>query len=45
MGGTARAKINRQDFGVNFNKVMDNGGLLVGNEVDVTIDVEVVRKK
>lgn len=42
MGGTVRTKINRQDFGVNFHKVMDNGGLLVGNDVDVTIDVEVV---
>ncbi|GBD26717.1 Protein YceI [bacterium HR30] len=45
MGGTARTRINRQDFGVSFHKVMDNGGLLVGNEVDVTIDVEVVRRK
>ncbi|GIW42949.1 MAG: polyisoprenoid-binding protein [Candidatus Binatia bacterium] len=45
MGGSAHAKINRQDFGVNFNKVMDNGGLLVGNEVDVTVDVEVVRRQ
>jgi polyisoprenoid-binding protein YceI len=45
MGGSAHAKINRQDFGVNFNKVMDNGGLLVGNEVDVTIDIEVVRRQ
>ncbi len=45
MGGTVRTKINRQDFGVNFHKVMDNGGLLVGNDVEITIDVEVVRRE
>lgn len=39
MGGTLQAKINRHHFGVNFNKAMDNGGLLVGNEVNVTIDI------
>jgi polyisoprenoid-binding protein YceI len=44
MGGVARTRINRQDFGVNFSKTMDNGGLVVGNDVDVTIDVELVKK-
>ena len=44
IGGSARARINRQDFGVNFSKTMDNGGLVVGNDVDVTIDVELVKK-
>ena len=44
MGGSAHTRINRQDFGVNFSKTMDNGGLVVGNDVDVTIDIEIVKK-
>ena len=44
IGGSARTRINRQDFGVNFSKMMDNGGLVVGNDVDVTIDIELVKK-
>ena len=44
MGGSARTRFNRQDFGVNFSKTMDNGGLVVGNDVDVTIDIELVKK-
>jgi len=42
-GAQARTKINRQDFGISFNKALDGGGLVVGNEVQITIDVEVVR--
>jgi polyisoprenoid-binding protein YceI len=36
-------KINRQDFGVKFNAKLDNGGLVVGDEVSITIDVEMVK--
>jgi polyisoprenoid-binding protein YceI len=39
----ATTKINRQDYGVKFNSKMDNGGLVVGDEVSITIDVEIVR--
>lgn len=35
--------LNRQDFGVNYNKVLDNGGLMIGNLVDTEADIEVVR--
>ncbi len=44
IGGSARTRFNRQDFGVNFSKTMDNGGLVVGNDIDVTIDIELVKK-
>ena len=44
LGGSAHTRINRQDFGVNFSKTMDNGGLVVGNDVDVTIDIELVKQ-
>jgi polyisoprenoid-binding protein YceI len=40
----ASTKINRQDFGVKWNAKMDNGGWVVGDDVAITIDVEMVRK-
>ncbi len=45
LGGVVRAKINRQDFGVAWSKTLDSGGLVVGNDVDITIDVELSKKK
>jgi polyisoprenoid-binding protein YceI len=41
---TATTKINRQDFGVKWNATMDNGGVVVGDDVSITIDVEMVQK-
>src|SRR5579872_1289847 len=41
---TATTTINRQDFGVSFNKTLDNGGMVVGNEVTVTINVDAAKK-
>jgi polyisoprenoid-binding protein YceI len=35
-------KINRQDFGVAWNKTLDSGGVVVGDNVDITLDVEMV---
>lgn len=43
-GASATATINRQDFGVNYNKTLDTGGLVVSNEVQITIDIEFIRK-
>ena len=43
-GASATARINRKDFGVNYNRALDNGGLVVSDEVRITIDVELVRK-
>jgi polyisoprenoid-binding protein YceI len=40
---SATAKINRQDFGVKWNATMDNGGLVVGDDVNITIDVEMIK--
>jgi polyisoprenoid-binding protein YceI len=40
----AATKINRQDFGMKFNIPMDNGGLAVGNDISITIDVEMVKQ-
>lgn len=45
LGGVARTRINRQEFGMTFNKALETGGLVVANEVDVTIDLELTKKK
>ncbi len=44
-GATATTKINRRDFGMIWNKVLDNGGLVVGDEVAIYVEVELVRKR
>jgi polyisoprenoid-binding protein YceI len=41
---TATTKINRQDFGVKWNAALDNGGVVVGDDVSIVIDVELVKK-
>jgi polyisoprenoid-binding protein YceI len=43
-GVTATARINRKDFGVSWNANMDAGGVVVGDQVDITIELELVRK-
>ena len=42
-GATATTKINRRDFGLIWNRALDTGGLLVGDEVSIYIEVELVR--
>jgi polyisoprenoid-binding protein YceI len=37
--------LNRKDFGLVWNKTLDTGGLLLGEEVPVTINIEAVKKK
>ena len=37
-------KINRQDYGVSWNKTLDQGGLAVGDEVTVNISIEAAKK-
>jgi polyisoprenoid-binding protein YceI len=43
-GAMATTKINRKDFGMNWNRALDSGGVLVGDEVSITIDVELTRR-
>lgn len=42
-GFTATAKINRQDFNVSWNNKLDKGGVVVGDDVFITIDAEAIR--
>jgi polyisoprenoid-binding protein YceI len=41
---SATTKINRQDFGVKWNAKMDDGGVVVGDEVTITLDVEMTKE-
>jgi len=43
-GASASAGINRQDFGLTWNKAMETGGVVVGDEVKIALDVELIRK-
>ena len=43
-GASATARISRRDFGITWSKALDGGGVVVGNDIDVTIDVEGVKK-
>lgn len=40
IGITGQTKINRQDFGITWNKEMDQGGYVLGDEVVLDINVE-----
>ena len=43
-GATARTKIERKDFGLIWNAALETGGVLVGDDVEITIDAELTRK-
>ena len=43
IGTRATTMLNRKEFGINFNKKLDNGGALVGDDVSVRLDIELVQ--
>lgn len=42
-GATATAKISRKDFGLTWNRMLEAGGVTVGDEVDLIIDIEMTQ--
>ena len=44
-GFTAEGTLNRKDFGMDFSPTLDSGGLLVGNEVKLILEIEVIKEK
>lgn len=42
---TAKARINRGDFGLTWNDTIETGGVLVGDDVDITLEIEGVLQK
>ena len=43
-GFTAEGTLNRKDFGMKFSKLLDNGGLMVGDEVKLKLEIEVIKE-
>ena len=44
-GFTAATKINRKDFGLTWDKRLETGGLIVGDEVEITLEIEAILQK
>jgi polyisoprenoid-binding protein YceI len=44
-GASASTKISRKDFGLTWNKVLEAGGVAVGDEVTISIEVELIKAK
>jgi polyisoprenoid-binding protein YceI len=40
---SATTKINRKDFGLTWNAALETGGILVGDEVTITLDVQFIK--
>ena len=43
LGFEARLELNRQDYGISYSRLMDNGGLVVGNEVYIELQGEAIK--
>ncbi len=41
----ATTKINRQDYGLTWNQAIETGGVLVGDEVEITLEIEGTKQK
>jgi polyisoprenoid-binding protein YceI len=44
-GASAETKIRRKDFGLEWNMALETGGVLVGDEVKISIELEAMRQK
>lgn len=43
-GFSARASLNREEWGLTWNQALETGGWLVGKDVDILIDVELIKQ-
>jgi polyisoprenoid-binding protein YceI len=43
-GFSARTEIDRDDFGANWNVVLETGGILIGKKVEIELEIEAVRR-
>jgi polyisoprenoid-binding protein YceI len=44
-GASAQTKINRKDFGLTWNKGLETGGVVVGDEITIDLELEMTKKK
>ena len=45
IGATATTKVKRDDFGITWNAALEAGGVLVGNDVKITLDISLIKQK
>jgi len=45
VGATATTKVKRDDFGLVWNAALETGGVLVGHEAKITIDISLIQQK
>ena len=45
VGLEAKTKVNRKDYGISYNKMLETGGALVGDEVEIEINAEATKAK
>jgi polyisoprenoid-binding protein YceI len=43
-GASASTKINRKDFGLTWNKALETGGVVVGEEITITLEIEMIKQ-
>lgn len=44
LGASATTTIDRRDFGLTWNQALETGGVLVGNEIKIALEIEAVRQ-
>jgi len=44
-GFTAEARLNRKDYGLTWNAALESGGLLVGDRLDILIEIQAVKQE
>jgi polyisoprenoid-binding protein YceI len=44
IGFSATTKLDRRAFGLTYNQALETGGVLVGNDVKISIEVEVIKE-
>ena len=44
-GFSVEGKINRKDWGLSYGKVLEGGGLLIGNDVKISLEIEGIKRK
>jgi polyisoprenoid-binding protein YceI len=42
-GAEAVAKVSRKDFGLSYNPLLETGGVVVGDEIEISLEVELVK--
>jgi polyisoprenoid-binding protein YceI len=45
IGTVATTQVNRKDYGMTYNQQLDNGGVMVGDQVAIELDIELVKNK